>query len=70
MEGETVRDILTRLGVENGKFRDFVFDPETLKLAEGLIIVLNGRLLDLVGGLAAHLCPGDRLEIVPGFAGG
>ena len=69
-EGETVRDLLTRLGVENDKFRHFVFDPGTLTLAEGIIIVLNGRLLDLVGGLAARLNHGDQLEIVPGFAGG
>jgi len=66
----TVGDVMARLATEREGFRRFVFDPQSRTLSDDLVVVLNNRLLNLVGGLDAELSDGDRLAIIQALAGG
>lgn len=47
-----------------------LFDAPAGRLPEHVEVVLNDRVLDLQGGLAARLQPGDVLTLLPAHAGG
>ena len=47
-----------------------LFDTSNDRLPEHVDVVLNGRVLDLQGGLEATLKPGDVLGFLPAHAGG
>jgi molybdopterin converting factor small subunit len=47
-----------------------LFDSVSQSLPEHVEVVLNDRVLDLQGGLAAVLQPGDVLTFIPAHAGG
>jgi molybdopterin converting factor small subunit len=67
--GESVADLLQRLVRLDARF-GLLFDPAAGRLPEHVEVVLNQRVLDLQGGLAAPLSPGDRLGFLPAHAGG
>jgi molybdopterin converting factor small subunit len=69
-EGATVRDLLEEMTSENQEFRTVIFDAQTGKLAGYVGLVLNGRFLELAGGVEATVKPGDVLRLMPGFSGG
>lgn len=69
-EGATVRDILEEMTAHNQEFREVLFDPKTGKLAGHVGLILNGRFLELAGGLDSKLKSGDTLQLMPGFTGG
>lgn len=66
----TVRDLLTGLARESEPFQRTVYDLEGSRLREYVTLIVNGRLVDLAGGLDARLQPGDQLTLLPGFSGG
>ena len=68
--GETAGDLLARLAAQVPGFREHVYDPTQGRLYEHVAVLLNGRALELAGGLAAQLRDGDRILLLPGFAGG
>jgi molybdopterin converting factor small subunit len=65
----TVGDLLASLVRSNSEYAH-VFDATTRSLPEHVEVVLNDRVLDLQGGLAACLKPGDVLTFLPAHAGG
>ena len=66
----TVRALLERLAAENPKFEDLVYDRGADRVKEYATLILNGRTIELAGGLGAQLQPGDHLLLLPGFSGG
>lgn len=68
--GLTVGALLARLAAESEAFARLVYDRERGYLREYVALLLNDRMVELVGGLEARLQPGDRLLLLPGFSGG
>ena len=69
-DGTTVRDLLEELAAQDQEFRQVLFNPNTGRLAGHIALILNGRLVELAGGLEAKLRPGDTVQLMPGFSGG
>jgi molybdopterin converting factor small subunit len=66
----TVRGLLARLARESPKFAELVYDLQDERLREYATLIVNGRVVELVGGLDSPLHPGDHLLLLPGFSGG
>ena len=69
-DGDTVKDLLEMLSLHNREFRDVLFDPGTGRPGRYMTIVLNGRLLELAGGLETKLKHGDTILLMAALAGG
>jgi len=69
-DGATLRDLLEEIASPNERFKAVLFDPETGSLAAHICLILNGRFLQLMGGLEAKLRPGDTVRVMPAFSGG
>jgi molybdopterin converting factor small subunit len=70
VDGTTVRAVLERLAAENPRFEELVYDRGADRVKEYATLILNGRTIELAGGLDARLRPGDHLLLLPGFSGG
>jgi molybdopterin converting factor small subunit len=68
-EGVTVRDLLDQLVVEHPSFGRTLYDPDG-RVAVHISIIVNDRLYELAGGLAAEVLPGDTVRLLPAFSGG
>lgn len=68
--GETVRDLLNRLAKRHERLGGLVFSTETQQLSGNVRLVLNSRLIELVGGLDTCLETGDEILFLPAFSGG
>lgn len=68
--GATVRDALLQLFSTRTKLAAVSYDRQTADLTSVVNLALNDRLLELVGGLDAALAEGDRLTLIPAYAGG
>lgn len=68
-EGMTVREFLETLASDNQPFRGLIFE-DSGRLAGYILLLLNGRLIELAGGMEAELRPGDTLRLMPGYSGG
>jgi molybdopterin converting factor small subunit len=69
-DGGTVRDLLEKLAAQNVELGEVLFDPHTGRVSAHIQLLLNGRLLEIAGGMDAALAPGDTLRLMPGFSGG
>ncbi len=69
-EGETVRDLLSRLASKYPDFINLVFDSQTGQLTHHVNLVLNSRLIELLQGLDTRLRDGDALLFLPAYSGG
>jgi molybdopterin converting factor small subunit len=69
-EGQTVRYLLIQLANQYPGFQRSVFDAKNQKLNENVIILYNGRLLELANGLDTKLAEGDSLFFIPAIQGG
>jgi molybdopterin converting factor small subunit len=69
-DGATVSDLLTEITSQSHEFGEVIFDAQTGRLTGHVTLILNGRLLELAGGLEAELKPGDTLRLMPTLAGG
>jgi molybdopterin converting factor small subunit len=69
-DGTTVRELLGRLSDGSPAFAELVYDRADDRLKEYAALILNGQTIELAGGLDRCLEPGDRLLLLPGFAGG
>jgi molybdopterin converting factor small subunit len=69
-DGITVRELLDEISADNRPFRELAYDPDSHQLAGYVMLLLNGRLLELAGGMEARLKAGDTIRILPGFSGG
>ncbi|MHB1417274.1 MAG: MoaD/ThiS family protein [Chloroflexota bacterium] len=69
-EGQTLAGLLATLVARYPSLADIVFDPSDQRVHDQVAVILNGRVYQAVGGLGAALHDGDRLVLLPGFAGG
>ena len=69
-DGATVRDLLEEITAQNSEFKGSPFNAGTGKPAGHLSVILNGRFLELSGGVEAELKPGDTIRLMLGFSGG
>jgi molybdopterin converting factor small subunit len=69
-DGTTVRDLLRQLADESPKFQELVYERADDRIKEYAALILNGQTIELAGGLDRVLEPGDKLLLLPGFAGG
>ena len=69
-KGATVRDLLDEVTSQSREFKSSPFNARTGQLAGHLSVILNGRFLELSGGLEAELKPGDTIRFMLGFSGG
>ena len=68
--GETIESLLARLEARLPGFGEWVYDAPEHRVHEHCTLLVNGRAFEGVGGLSAHLAPGDLLTVLPGFSGG
>ena len=66
----TVRALLESKAAESDAFERLVYDAEGRRVREFVALILNGRVIELAGGLDRKLEPGDELLLLPGFSGG
>jgi molybdopterin converting factor small subunit len=69
-EGTTVGNLLEEIVSQNQGFQQVIFDGTTGGLAGHVFVILNGRLLELSGGLEAKLKEGDTIRLMAGIGGG
>ena len=69
-DGMTVRSLLAEMAAESEPFERLVYDLEGRRLREYVTLIINGRVVELAGGLDRELGPGDELLLLPGFSGG
>lgn len=66
----TVRALLETRARESEAFERLVYDLEGRRVREFVALIVNGRVVELAGGLDRRLEPGDELLLLPGFSGG
>ena len=66
----TVRGFLESRAAESEAFERLVYDRDGRRVREFVALILNGRVIELAGGLDRKLEPGDELLLLPGFSGG
>ena len=69
-EGTTFAGLLGHLLRKYPALAGTLVDPATGQLYEYVMVTINGRFLDLVGGQDARLQVGDRIQFLPFLAGG
>ena len=69
-DGMSVRELVEEIAARNRALGELLFDPETGRWTGHVSLILNGRFLELSGGLEARLRDGDVLRVMPVFAGG
>jgi molybdopterin converting factor small subunit len=69
-DGTTVRSLLAEMAAESESFERLVYDLEDRRLREYVTLIVNGRVVELAGGLDRKLEAGDELLLLPGFSGG
>jgi molybdopterin converting factor small subunit len=69
-EGATLRSLLEEKAADSASFQRLVYDLEGRRLREYVTLIVNGRVVELAGGLDRKLEPGDELLLLPGFSGG
>ena len=69
-DGATIRSLLEELTAASEPFQRLVYDLDGKRLREYVTLIVNGRVVELAGGLDRKLEPGDELLLLPGFSGG
>ena len=68
--GVTVGGFLEDMTLQSQELKEVLFDDRTGRLVSHIIVIKNGRLLELSGGLEAELEDGDTLRLMASIAGG
>jgi molybdopterin converting factor small subunit len=69
-DGATVRDLLVEIASQDRELQAVLFDAQTGRLTPHISVVLNGRFLELAGGLDTELHTGDNLRLMLAMSGG
>jgi len=69
-DGTRVRDLLQQLVGRKRDLEEVLFDSSKGSLAGHVVATLNGRILELAGGLETELKDGDTLRLMVGIVGG
>ena len=68
--GITVGRLLEDVTSRSQELKEVLFDDRTGRLISHIIVIKNGRLLELSGGLDAELEDGDTIRLMASIAGG
>jgi molybdopterin converting factor small subunit len=68
--GTTVRALMEEHARASEAFERIVYELEGQRLRESVALIINGRVIELAGGLDRELEQGDELLLLPGFSGG
>lgn len=68
--GTTVRVLFDDLASGSAEFAEWVFDREKQNLTGRVSVFFNERVLELVDGLDTEIQDGDRVLLLPAYAGG
>jgi molybdopterin converting factor small subunit len=66
----TIRQLLEEVTSENHELGPVLFDATTGQLGGHICLILNGRLMELAGGMETRLRPDDTVLLMPGISGG
>jgi len=69
-EGTTFESLLGKLIDKYPYLLGTVVDPESRRVYDHTMIILNGKAIDLVGGSQVQLSEGDTIRFLPLVAGG
>ena len=69
-DGATVSDLLEEIASQNPELREVLFAAKNRRLPGHIILILNGRFVQLAGGLDATLRSGDTIRLMPTLGGG
>jgi len=70
MEKNTVRDLLLKLTERYGELKKVIIEQQTMEIQPYILVLLNGRRVNLSGGLDTQLNNGDVVAIFPPVMGG
>ena len=68
--GATIGDLLADLASSYTDFRKVVFNPDTGKVNDQVMVILNGGLLQFPDVTEAKLADGDSIVLLPVYSGG
>ena len=69
-EGATVRDVFVALARRYQVLADRVLDPDQGVFNPNVVVLYNGRVIPRHGVEDRLLCEGDRITVLPVYAGG
>lgn len=69
-EGATIGDLLAEFAATYTDFRQVVFDPDVGRVSDQVLIFVNDSLLQFPDMTEAELSDGDRIILLPVYAGG
>jgi MoaD family protein len=69
-EGSSLKDAISKLIEDEGALRDLILDPELKDPRPNTIILINGREMNVLGGLKTEIKDGDEIIIIPVVHGG
>jgi len=69
-ERSTIGDLFRELAFDYAEFRKVVFEPDTGKINDQIVVVLNDKLLNFENIIKFILNEGDTVILVPMYAGG
>ncbi len=69
-KGATLGDLLADLAFSYIDFRKVVFNPDTGKVSDQIMVILNNNLLPVPDVTEAKLDDGDGIIILPVYSGG
>jgi molybdopterin converting factor small subunit len=69
-EGTTVRDLLAELASSHAEFRKTAFNPETGKISNQVMLILNDSFMHFTDVTEARLNDGDSIVMIPVYDGG
>lgn len=71
IKGETISEVINNLcNVKGTEFRHALFEPETDRISNRYIVVVNGKPIDPEKELNRRVKNGDRIAIFPALGGG
>ncbi len=69
-DGETVKDLLSRMAPRYPSFVEAIFHTKTQQLTGLVSLFYQGRMLELLDGVGTRLSPQTTLTLVPPWEGG
>ena len=67
----TLAELLNKLSKLYGSgFNEEVFDSDSKRIREGLVVTVNGIAISQLNGIRTELKEGDAVTLLPFFAGG
>ncbi len=68
--GATFAGLVDQLARRYPALKDTVIDGSRQQLHDDIVVIVNGKMLDMIGGLPARLADGDKVQLLPCVPGG